>query len=83
LNREVGHFSEYATSRDFERSGSGLRRDLRGKGRFPAHRFYPACGHSIRPVNLAARQVFLVGEVDAVGVFIARHVGEDNLIADL
>jgi hypothetical protein len=63
--------------------GSGLRRDLRGKGRFPVHRFYPACGRSIRPVNLAAREVSLVGEADAVGVFITRHVGEDDLIADL
>jgi hypothetical protein len=36
---------------------------------------------ALAPVNLAARQMFFVGEADAVDVFIARHVGEDNLIA--
>jgi hypothetical protein len=38
---------------------------------------------ALGPLNLAAREVFLVGEADAVGVFIARHVGENDLIADL
>jgi hypothetical protein len=70
-----GTFSEFAPSRDFERSEGGPT----SRQRATSSTSFRSCMRSkaLAPVNLAARQMFFVGEVDAVGVFIARHVGEE------